>query len=78
MRNSTIGIFGEGALGQGTAKIAKGFGMKVLFAITHHQRRMGWNSPIAEEVLKDQILFHCTVLSQTPLEDLLEWSNLKL
>ena len=29
---STLGIIGEGALGQGTAKIARGFGMKVLFA----------------------------------------------
>jgi len=29
---STIGIFGEGALGQGTAKIAKALGMRVLFA----------------------------------------------
>jgi glycerate dehydrogenase len=29
---STIGIVGEGALGQGVAKIARGFGMKVLFA----------------------------------------------
>jgi len=29
---STLGIFGEGALGQGTAKIAKALGMRVLFA----------------------------------------------
>jgi glycerate dehydrogenase len=29
---STIGIIGEGALGQGTARIARGFGMQVLFA----------------------------------------------
>ena len=29
---ATLGIIGEGALGQGTAKIARGFGMKVLFA----------------------------------------------
>jgi len=29
---ATIGIIGEGALGQGTAAIARGFGMKVLFA----------------------------------------------
>jgi len=29
---STIGIIGEGAIGQGTAAVARGFGMKVLFA----------------------------------------------
>lgn len=29
---STLGIIGEGALGQGTARIARGFGMRVLFA----------------------------------------------
>ncbi len=29
---ATIGIVGEGVLGQGTASIARGFGMKVLFA----------------------------------------------
>ncbi len=32
LAGSTIGIFGEGVLGQGTAKIAKAFGMNVLFA----------------------------------------------
>jgi glycerate dehydrogenase len=32
MFGATIGIIGEGALGQATAKIARGFGMKVLFA----------------------------------------------
>ena len=31
-RVSTLGIVGEGAIGQGTATIARGFGMKVLFA----------------------------------------------
>lgn len=29
---ATLGIVGEGALGQGTARIARGFGMQVLFA----------------------------------------------
>ena len=32
MFGATLGIIGEGALGQATAKIARGFGMKVLFA----------------------------------------------
>ena len=77
MRNSTIGIFGEGALGQGTAKIAKGFGMEVLFGSP--TTKGGWGGITdAEEVLKRSDIISCTVLSQTPLEDSLEWSNLKL
>lgn len=32
LHGSTLGIVGEGAIGQGTAAIARGFGMKVLFA----------------------------------------------
>ena len=32
LHGSTLGIIGEGAIGQGTAAIARGFGMKVLFA----------------------------------------------
>jgi glycerate dehydrogenase len=32
LHGSTLGIIGEGALGQGTAQIARGFGMHVLFA----------------------------------------------
>jgi len=32
MFGATLGIIGEGALGQATAKIARGFGMQVLFA----------------------------------------------
>ncbi|MBE0619694.1 MAG: D-2-hydroxyacid dehydrogenase [Burkholderiales bacterium] len=32
LHGSTLGIIGEGALGQGTAQVARGFGMRVLFA----------------------------------------------
>ena len=32
LSGSTIGIVGEGALGQGVARVAEGFGMRVLFA----------------------------------------------
>lgn len=32
LRGSTLGIMGEGALGQGVADLARGFGMRVLFA----------------------------------------------
>ena len=61
LRNSTIGIFGEGALGQGTAKIAKGFGMEVLFADHPPPKADGVKFTDAEEVLKrsDIISLHC-------------------
>ena len=32
LHGATLGVIGEGALGQGTARIARGFGMEVLFA----------------------------------------------
>jgi glycerate dehydrogenase len=32
LHGSTLGIFGEGSIGQGTARLARAFGMKVLFA----------------------------------------------
>ena len=32
LHGATLGIFGEGSLGQGVAQIARGFGMRVLFA----------------------------------------------
>jgi len=32
LHGSTLGIFGEGSIGQGVARLARGFGMQVLFA----------------------------------------------
>ena len=55
---STMGIVGEGAIGQGTAAIARGFGMRVLFA--HHF------SPKKKDVVLtpfDQVLAEADVLS---------------
>ena len=55
---STMGIVGEGAIGQGTAAIARGFGMRVLFA--HHF------SPKKKDVVLtpfDQVLAESDVLS---------------
>ena len=52
LRDSTIGIFGEGVLGQGTARIAKGFGMNVLFADHPPPKADGVEFTNAEEVLK--------------------------
>src|SRR6185437_7609530 len=58
LSGSTMGIVGEGAIGQGTAAIARGFGMRVLFA--YH------DSPKKKDVMLtpfDQVLAESDVLS---------------
>ena len=50
---STIGIFGEGALGQGVAKLARGFGMRVLFADHPPPKAAGVEFTPADQVLKE-------------------------
>lgn len=58
LSGSTMGIIGEGAIGQGTAVIARGFGMRVLFA--YHP------SPKKKEVVLtpfDQVLAESDILS---------------
>lgn len=55
---STMGIIGEGAIGRGTAAIARGFGMRVLFA--YH------DSPKKKDVILtplDQVLAESDILS---------------
>jgi glycerate dehydrogenase len=60
---STIGIIGEGALGQGTAKIARGFGMNVLFA-DHAPPK----APGIDYTPLDQLLAQSDIISMhTPL-----------
>lgn len=60
---STIGIVGEGALGQGTAKIARAFGMNVLFA-DHAPPK----APEVEFTPLDQVLAQSDIISlHTPL-----------
>lgn len=60
---STIGIVGEGALGQGTAKIARAFGMSVLFA-DHAPPK----APDVEFTPLDQVLAQSDIISlHTPL-----------
>lgn len=61
LAGSTIGIFGEGVLGQGTAKIAKAFGMNVLFADHPPPKASGVNFTDPEEVFEksDIISLHC-------------------
>ncbi|KIO47885.1 D-2-hydroxyacid dehydrogenase [Nitrosospira sp. NpAV] len=58
LSGSTMGIIGEGAIGQGTAAIARGFGMNVLFA--YHP------SPKKKEMVLtpfDQVLAESDILS---------------
>ena len=61
LRDSTIGIFGEGVLGQGTARIAKGFGMKVLFADHPPPKSQDVKFTDPDKVLteSDVISLHC-------------------
>ncbi len=61
LSGSTIGIFGEGVLGQGTANIAKAFGMNVLFADHPPPKAEGVKFTDPEELLReaDVISLHC-------------------
>jgi len=64
---ATIGILGEGALGQGTAKIARGFGMKVLFADHEPPKMEGVEFTPLDQVLAeaDVISVHCPLTPST-------------
>ncbi len=64
---STIGIMGEGALGQGTAKIARGFGMNVLFADHEPPKAPDVEFTPFDEVLarSDVISLHMPLLPST-------------
>ncbi len=61
LAGSTLGIFGEGALGQATAKIARGFGMNVIFADHVPPKAPNVEFTDPEEVLRtsDVISLHC-------------------
>jgi len=58
LHGATLGIVGEGVLGQGTARIARGFGMRVLFA-DHAPPK----APGVEFTPFDQVLAESDVLS---------------
>lgn len=64
---TTLGIFGEGAIGQGTAKIARGFGMRVLFADHAPPKVEGVEFTPPEVVLResDVISLHCPLTPQS-------------
>ncbi|HYA19179.1 MAG TPA: D-2-hydroxyacid dehydrogenase [Burkholderiales bacterium] len=64
---ATIGILGEGAIGQGTAKIARGFGMRVLFADHAPPKAPGVEFTPFDTVLaeSDVISLHCPLTPES-------------
>jgi len=64
---ATIGILGEGAIGQGTAKIARGFGMRVLFADHAPPKAPGVEFTPLDTVLaeSDVISMHCPLTPES-------------
>jgi len=64
---STLGLIGEGAIGQGTAAIARGFGMKVLFADHEPPKAPGVEFTPLDQVLEtsDVISLHLPLTPTT-------------
>jgi glycerate dehydrogenase len=64
---STLGIIGEGAIGQSTAAIGRAFGMRVLFADHPPPKMAGVSFTPHDEVLahSDVISLHCPLLPST-------------
>ncbi len=64
---STLGIIGEGAIGQGTAAIGRAFGMRVLFADHPPPKAPGVTFTPHEEVLAqaDVLSLHCPLTPET-------------
>jgi glycerate dehydrogenase len=67
LAGSTMGIVGEGSIGQGTARIARGFGMKVLFADHAPPRAEGVEFTPFSTVLEqsDVLSLHCPMTAET-------------
>jgi glycerate dehydrogenase len=67
LRGSTLGIFGRGSLGQGTARLAEAFGMRVLWG--EHKGatsvRAGYASFATVLAEADAISLHCPLNDQT-------------
>jgi glycerate dehydrogenase len=64
---STLGVVGEGAIGQATAAIGRAFGMKVLFADHAPPRMPGVEFTPFEQVLaeSDVLSLHCPLTPET-------------
>jgi glycerate dehydrogenase len=67
LSGSTMGIVGEGAIGQGTAAIARGFGMHVLFAYHPSPKKKEVVLTPLDQVLaeSDVLSLHCPLTSAT-------------
>lgn len=67
LHGSTLGIIGEGAIGQGTAAIGRAFGMRVLFADHLPPKMPGVDFTPHDEVLaqSDVISLHCPLIPTT-------------
>jgi glycerate dehydrogenase len=73
LHGATLGIIGEGAIGQGTAAIGRAFGMRVLFADHPPPKMQGVEFTPLDEVLaqSDVISLHCPLLPAT--RNLIGW-----
>lgn len=67
LHGATLGIIGEGAIGQGTAAIGRAFGMRVLFADHAPPKMEGVTFTAHDEVLaeSDVISLHCPLIPAT-------------
>jgi glycerate dehydrogenase len=67
LHGSTLGIVGEGAIGQGTAAIARGFGMKLLFADHEPPKMDGIEfTPLDQVIAESDVLsLHCPLTPST-------------
>jgi glycerate dehydrogenase len=67
LHGSTLGIIGEGAIGQGTAAIGRAFGMRVLFADHPPPKMEGVTFTPHEQVLaeSDVLSLHCPLMPST-------------
>jgi glycerate dehydrogenase len=67
LHGATLGIIGEGAIGQGTAAIGRAFGMRVLFADHPPPKAPGVSFTPFDSVLaeSDVISLHCPLLPAT-------------
>jgi glycerate dehydrogenase len=67
LHGSTLGIIGEGAIGQSTAAIGRAFGMRVLFADHAPPKMPGVNFTPLDQVLaeSDVLTLHCPLVPAT-------------